>query len=397
MSLTLDDSKNLAQLADDSSRLAGIVGDVLDLLRTAGQGGIVDIATHNNNPDAHGIVIDNHNADPGAHPGLNTGGGLPLLSLMAVPSSLVQEGYLSVTRDNGILSGDPASTDYPAFQAAYEQLAARKDQKDTAIVSMADYATEMTTNGGVCGRFAIDTTAKTFRLPCATGLYWAAVMSGQNAGDYLLDQIVNIQSPENAYLFTTSGSPTRGPWEEVNRKNSTALMETASNGFDLVYGRFNASKVTRTGDRVRPHSWALDYQMKMYGTVSDAGSIQLAQLVQAMSDVDARIEATVSYSTAETWTGGYWIDGKKIYRKVVDCGALPNAATKNVPHGIVNPYMFIRCRGMFRQAENYTTGREFENQNVTLGYNSTNLVITTTIDYSPNVGFVVVEYTCTDR
>jgi hypothetical protein len=44
----------------------------------------------------------------------------------------------------------------------------------------------------------------------------------------------------------------------------------------------------------------------------------------------------VSYSTTEQLTGGKWIDGKPIYRKVIDFGALPNANTKNVAHNITN-------------------------------------------------------------
>ena len=43
-----------------------------------------------------------------------------------------------------------------------------------------------------------------------------------------------------------------------------------------------------------------------------------------------------NFSTTEQWTGGYWIDGKKIYRKVVDCGALPGATSKVIPHNISN-------------------------------------------------------------
>ena len=42
-----------------------------------------------------------------------------------------------------------------------------------------------------------------------------------------------------------------------------------------------------------------------------------------------------TYSTTETRVGT-WIDGKPVYRKVVDCGALPNASTKNIAHGISN-------------------------------------------------------------
>ena len=49
-----------------------------------------------------------------------------------------------------------------------------------------------------------------------------------------------------------------------------------------------------------------------------------------------KVEATDDYSTEETFTGKYWIDGKKIYRKVIDFGMLPDANTKSVPHNISN-------------------------------------------------------------
>ena len=39
------------------------------------------------------------------------------------------------------------------------------------------------------------------------------------------------------------------------------------------------------------------------------------------------------YSTEEQVVGT-WIDGKPIYRKVIDFGALPNSTLKQVPHGI---------------------------------------------------------------
>lgn len=42
------------------------------------------------------------------------------------------------------------------------------------------------------------------------------------------------------------------------------------------------------------------------------------------------------YSETETRTNKVWIDGKPIYRKVIDCGVLPNSTTKSVAHGISN-------------------------------------------------------------
>ena len=41
-----------------------------------------------------------------------------------------------------------------------------------------------------------------------------------------------------------------------------------------------------------------------------------------------------SYSTTEIDTGMTWIDGNTIYKKTIDCGALPNATTKTVNHNI---------------------------------------------------------------
>lgn len=53
-----------------------------------------------------------------------------------------------------------------------------------------------------------------------------------------------------------------------------------------------------------------------------------------------------SYSESETFTGQYWIDGKPIYRKVVDCGNLPNNTTKQVAHNISNLGNFVSIRGI---------------------------------------------------
>lgn len=48
------------------------------------------------------------------------------------------------------------------------------------------------------------------------------------------------------------------------------------------------------------------------------------------------VAESLSYSTTEQKTGGVWTDGKPIYRKVVDFGALPNNSTKSVAHNISN-------------------------------------------------------------
>ena len=58
---------------------------------------------------------------------------------------------------------------------------------------------------------------------------------------------------------------------------------------------------------------------------------------QTISDMD--------YSTSEQDTGCKWIDGKKIYKKTIDCGALPNATGKTIAHGIANFGTLIKLEG----------------------------------------------------
>ena len=57
------------------------------------------------------------------------------------------------------------------------------------------------------------------------------------------------------------------------------------------------------------------------------------------------VAENLSYSTEEVKTGGTWIDGKPIYRKVINCGALPDNSAKLVPAGISNMGYLLSLKG----------------------------------------------------
>lgn len=102
-------------------------------------------------------------------------------------------------------------------------------------------------------------------------------------------------------------------------------------------------------------------------------------------------------STVEVDTGQKWLDGKTIYRKVIDIGALPNATTKNVAHSIVTLDSVVRVSGV---AVNATPARiplpyvtQTLNQGISVGVDNTNVTLVTGIDYSAYTGKVVLEYT----
>ena len=111
------------------------------------------------------------------------------------------------------------------------------------------------------------------------------------------------------------------------------------------------------------------------------------------------------YSTDETFTGNYWIDGKKIYRKVLRNVTMPKGtkqsiAIVNIPHGISNAGNFIVLEGMLR----WKSGNQIKIPDhepiddviVRMHVNATNVVLEADYDltgYAEN--FIILEYTKT--
>ena len=164
------------------------------------------------------------------------GGGIPLLIPIAVPFSTVMPGFLSVTRDNGILTAD-------AFPEACRQLVNLQEAGETNIVDMDDWQNEFVANSGKCGRFALDAEARTFRLPCMPGVYWRGVMTGLAVGQYQNDEIRSHRHGIALYNYNVGGSaPGHGLWPAAD-----------SVSFSTYTG----------GSETRPISIVCDYQMRM--------------------------------------------------------------------------------------------------------------------------------------
>jgi hypothetical protein len=189
----------------------------------------------------------------GGGPEWRAASGLPLLIPIAVPFSTVMLGFLSCCADNGVLTAD-------AFPEAYEQLVLLQSQGETNIVAMAAYAAEMTANGGICGRFALDEETQTFRIPCAPGAYWRGVKAGLNVGQYQIDQMRPITGggfddtgfSENVYGAIYFGGNTKKRAGNTNtaegRRLNTALLGPHFDGIDT-----------------HPQSIVCDWQMMVRG------------------------------------------------------------------------------------------------------------------------------------
>ena len=108
------------------------------------------------------------------------------------------------------------------------------------------------------------------------------------------------------------------------------------------------------------------------------------------------------YSTDEINTGKLWIDGKPIYRKIIDFGSLPNATSKSVAHNINNLGFVINVSGTVYHTTVITyypiplqyKGND-SNYNVEIYVNNTNIVMNSNTDRSFYSAYVILEYTKT--
>ena len=106
-----------------------------------------------------------------------------------------------------------------------------------------------------------------------------------------------------------------------------------------------------------------------------------------------KVKDGLSYSTTATKTGGVWIDGSPIWRKVVAFNGLPNNTYKDVAHGIALPFNIVDMRA-FSYAE--SAGYAIPEMGAALHLLVTDDVgyvrIITSYDGSSHDAYVIIDY-----
>ena len=82
-------------------------------------------------------------------------------------------------------------------------------------------------------------------------------------------------------------------------------------------------------------------------TINNSDLIPIVQNNETKSITKQDLVAD-KYSTTEQVIGT-WIDGKPIYRKVINFGSLPNAESKSVAHNIANIDFIVNVWGMAKR------------------------------------------------
>lgn len=115
--------------------------------------------------------------------------------------------------------------------------------------------------------------------------------------------------------------------------------------------------------------------------------------------LDEKIDNGEIYSTQEIKTNRKWINGKTIYKKVIDYGYLPNASYKDVSSGLSN--ILVHKIYGYAISPNQTTiplpfATTSANNNVSLVYTDLNYIRTQTgTDRSTQYAYIIIEYTKT--
>ena len=105
-----------------------------------------------------------------------------------------------------------------------------------------------------------------------------------------------------------------------------------------------------------------------------------------------------SYFTDEIDTGMKWIDGKPLYRVVVNIGALPNNSSKSTTKAITNLNRIIKMSGYAYNGSTTLTIPYSASNPIALHYHkpSNSVVIETTSDRSAYTEtYITIEYTKT--
>ena len=118
------------------------------------------------------------------------------------------------------------------------------------------------------------------------------------------------------------------------------------------------------------------------------------QLENTLNDVKEYVNNSNSYSTNEIKTGGKWIDGKPIYRKVVDIGTLPDTTYKSVLHNIQNLNKVLEAKLVANDSTNNVVCN-FGGSEMKVFIDSIDVIVSTSNNFSGYSGYAILEYTKT--
>lgn len=173
-----------------------------------------------------------------------------------------------------------------------------------------------------------------------------------------------------------------------------ALDYLPSPGWAVVYGETpSADRWSELGEN--------DDALATGAGIDDAAILNrhLSAAAVKAANIDFTTLPFWNFTAGEVSTNATWIDGKTIYKKTLTIGALPNATTKTITHGITYETV-VRMYGIARSGPGSTTlNLPFVGDNVNNTASVSLVMRTNTLDIvsfnnrSSLSGYVTIEYT----
>lgn len=206
---------------------------------------------------------------------------VPLFGVVHVPFKTVIPGFLSLTKDNGVLLGN-------ILPEAYQELVNLKANGESNILTFAQYDAAIAANG-VCGSFALDENTKSFKVPYIPNLYIRGLDTSTSVGKYQTDQMRPItgsweqsEMPVKEQASTTgalSRSSTARIPSNVNRNNNFAGGALVLNSALLG--------IHYSGLDTHPMSVVFDVQIKIFGRITNIATLNVDEILSTISSIKA--------------------------------------------------------------------------------------------------------------
>ena len=178
-------------------------------------------------------------------------------------------------------------------------------------------------------------------------------------------------SPASCGLIVVNGTASVSPSEPSDAQIRTAITSDGATGSQAAYCVI-ATILVANDTTIITNSMITNNMSKVAGI----GVIQA-------QNIDFTTIAAGNYSTSEVDTGFTWVDGKTIYKKTVNFGALPNNTVKKVLHNIANLDWVVKTDGYCKDS---VGNRLFlpapSTSPITLNVTDTEVFVTTSSDRS---------------
>lgn len=160
----------------------------------------------------------------------------------------------------------------------------------------------------------------------------------------------------------------------------------------------NVSTATTTANNAQSTATSALNTANTANGKADTNAGAISNIQSDINDIEDNISTITDYSTTEKVIGT-WVDNKPIYRKVVKFGAMPNTASKDIPHNISNIGITVNCYGMAVRSSDkraLTIPDSIPGGEINCGVTDTNVNVTTHSDRSSfNDSHIIIEYTKT--